>query len=282
MNTSENPERTIALLGVATHQQNSKAGTCPTDEQLVAFITKGKQRQTMLAHLNRCPKCYHHWLETASYIKSLEPEKSYFLKKWDFFRDVFQLDNWKPLALTAVLVVAVLVWFPKSPIDASYVAVTAHNPDGYSEVLENLPLETTTLGFYDIESSPPAQAFSAGIETGQAILTNTTPSDEMAAWADTQWAEEYTLGRWFVLLWTVAQTPNQAPTDFWTQQPAIGEKLQARFNKRSPDEMTETVLETLANIQPLLTELKNQPKNRRLVYQLNEYLEMAINGISDL
>jgi hypothetical protein len=104
----------------------------------------------------------------------------------------------------------------------------------------------------------------------------------MAAWADTQWAEEYTLGRWFVLLWTVAQTPNQAPTDFWTQQSAIGEKLQARFNKRSPDEMTETVLETLANIQPLLTELKNQPKNRRLVYQLNEYLEMAINGISDL
>ncbi|MEN8218761.1 MAG: hypothetical protein ABFS56_20790 [Pseudomonadota bacterium] len=79
MKISKNHERIVALLGVATHQQKSKAGTCPTDEQLAAFITKGKQRQRMLAHLNRCSKCYHRWLETASYVKSLEADKSHFL-----------------------------------------------------------------------------------------------------------------------------------------------------------------------------------------------------------
>ncbi|KHD07404.1 hypothetical protein PN36_29475 [Candidatus Thiomargarita nelsonii] len=278
-------ERIIALLGIAVH--SSKASACPSDEQLAAFISNtSKQRQTLLAHLNSCPKCYHHWLETASYVQSSQPEKISLLKKLEnFLTKAFALDNWKPLVsvtVTAVLVVAVLlVIIPptKTQIDASYIAVNTHNPDGFNQIFENLPIETMTLGFDEVESSPAAQAFSAGIENGQAVLTNSTPSPELTTYADT---DEYNLGRWFVLLWTVAQTPQAMPRDFWTQQAAIGAELEARFNKRPADETTQTVLEVLSNLQPLLIELKIQPNNHRLIYLVSRDIEMAMNGISEL
>jgi len=275
-------QRVIALLGIAVH--SSKASACPSDEQLAAFISNtSKQRQTLLAHLNSCPKCYHHWLETASYVQSFQPEKISLLKKLEnFLTKAPALDNWKPLVsvtVTAVLVVAVLLFIipPKTKIDASYIAVNTQNPDGFNQIFENLPIETMTLGFDEVESSPAAQAFTAGIENGQAVLTNSTPSP--TAYADT---DEYKLGRWFVLLWTVAQTPQPMPRDFWTQQAAIGSELEARFNKRPADETTKTVLEVLANLQPLIIELKIQPNNHRLIYLLSRDIEMAINGISEL
>ncbi|OAD19748.1 hypothetical protein THIOM_004600 [Candidatus Thiomargarita nelsonii] len=267
------------------------ADSLPTPIRIHVCQQQSKQRQTMLAHLNRCPKCYHHWLETASYVQSFQPKKISFLKKLEnFLTKAFQpaLDNWKPLVsvtVTAVLVVAVLLYIipptktPIAPIDASYIAVNTHNPDGFNQILENLPIETMTLGFDEVESSPAAQAFTAGIEYGQAVLTNTTPSPELTAYADT---DEYKLGRWFVLLWTVAQTQQPMPIDFWTQQAAIGAELEMRFNKRPPDETTKTVLEVLTNLQPLLIELKTQPNNRRLIYLLSRDIEMAMNGISEL
>ncbi len=280
-------QRVIALLGIAVH--SSKASACPSDEQLAAFISntvKGKQRQKMLAHLNSCPKCYHQWLETASYVQSFQPEKISLLKKLESFLTKVgkpALDNWKPLVsvtVTAVLVVAVLLFIippTKTEIDASYIAVNTHNPDGFNQILENLPIETMALGFDEVERSPAAQAFTAGIENGQAILTKSTPSP--TPYAD---ADEYKLGRWFVLLWTVAQTQQPMPIDFWTQQTAIGSELEARFNKRPPDETTKTVLEVLANLQPLIIELKIQPNNHRLIYLLSRDIEMAMNGISEL
>jgi hypothetical protein len=288
-----NSDPVVALLGVAAHQYKSTGGICPSDELLAAFINaelKGKQRQTMLAHLNRCPTCYHHWLETASYVKSLKSveDKKPFIALLTELLDIFRhpLDNWKPLvslAATVVLMVAMVLWLPQpinSQINDSYFSVIHNNPNGFSQVLEELPLETTTLGFNDVDRSQSAQAFSAGIEMGYVTLTNTTPSAEVAAWADTDWADEYDLGRWFVLLWTMAQSP--APADFWAQQPAIGETLQARFSERSPDDITKTVLDVLTNIQLLLTQLQNQPNNRGMAYRLSHHLEMAMSGISEL
>jgi hypothetical protein len=61
----ERKERVIALLGLAATEP--PAGTsCPVEETLAQFIEgqlTGRARQAMLAHLNRCPSCYYHWLE---------------------------------------------------------------------------------------------------------------------------------------------------------------------------------------------------------------------------
>jgi hypothetical protein len=283
-----NSERAIALLGVAAHQQNLTVDTCPSDEQLSFFVNgelKGNNREEMLGHLNRCPKCYHQWLETGSYIKYFQSN----VKWWQKLGNVF-LEYWKPLIfvpITAVLVMAVSIKLFNpinsiNPIDASYVAVTTDNPNGFSQIFEDLPLESNTLAFNETESSLPAQAFSAGITMGSAKLTNTIPSAEITYWANSQWADEYALGRWLVLLWTMAQTLDKTPIDFWTQQHKIGEQLQARFNHRSLDENTETVLNALTGTQTLLIQLQKQPNNRGVASRLHAYLEMTMTGISEL
>ena len=61
-------QRAIALLGLAA-QKTDLAGACPADETMAAFLDdrlSGKAREGMLAHLNRCPGCYHQWLEAAT------------------------------------------------------------------------------------------------------------------------------------------------------------------------------------------------------------------------
>ncbi len=295
-----NSDRAIALIAITAHQQ-STLEACLSDEQLAAFVNgelKGEPRQTLLAHLNSCSQCYHHWLDTASYLKSLGTsqkrmpffKKTFFWKRWQNSLNglSFFLDNLKfgvPVAATAVLlvIVALKMWpmqpVAENPIEASYVAIITANHEGFNRVLENFPLETTDLGFNEIEPSKAAQAFQAGIETGYAMLSQT--SADTNVWKETDWAAEYDLGRWFVLLWTMAQTPDKTSSDFWADQQAIGETLQARFSKRASEEMTETVLETLKRIQPVLMALKKQPSYRGMAYELSDHLEMAMSGLAE-
>jgi len=49
-------------------------------------------------------------------------------------------------------------------------------------------LETTDLGFNEVERSEAAQAFHAGIETGYAMLSQT--SADISVWKETDWAAE--------------------------------------------------------------------------------------------
>ncbi|RKZ84583.1 MAG: hypothetical protein DRR19_17525 [Candidatus Parabeggiatoa sp. nov. 1] len=305
-----NSERTIALLGIAAHRQNSKASPCPSDEQLAEFISgglKGKQRQTMLAHLNRCSTCYYHWLEVASYLDSIEEatEKSNEFqqvreKGWQKWRDLRSFNGSfavryfavpVTITITAILLIVVTALFVMKPpptlndnINAGFeVAATVQNPEQLTEQLAQL-LKDTSLGINDPDISQPILAFSAGVEVAKATLTDITPSTEMSVWADSQWANEYELGRWFVLLWTMVQTPAAVPADFWRQQRAIGETLQARFSTRSPrDDITETILEVM--LKPalsLLSQLQNKPNDQEVTAQLREHLAFAIWGISQL
>jgi len=289
-------DRTIALLGIAAHHLKSKPTPCPTDEELAAFISgelNGKQRQAMLAHLNRCSTCYHHWLETASYLDSIQITKTpgssinkRIEKWWQKGLDIVArpLENLTILApATAVLFIAVVVWMImphptlSDRIDASFeVATNFQNVEKLSQVLTDI-----SLGVTDPDTSPAVFAFNVGVEMGRATLAQDSPPAQRVAWANSQWADEYELGRWMVLLWSLAQTPQPVPADFWSQQQAIGETLQARFSKRSPmDDLTDTILEKgLKPIISILSQLQNEPDNYAFSTQLTEHLELVIEGI---
>jgi hypothetical protein len=305
LKTLINSDRAMALIAITAHQQqDSTVKACLSDEQLAAFVNgelKGEQRQNVLAHLNACSRCYDHWLETASYLKSLGTtrrpvlKKTFFWKKWQNSLNglSFFLDNLKfgvPVAATAVLLVIVLLkmWpmqpvpensIEANPIEASYQAVLTENHEGFNPILDHFPLDTRHLGFNEVAPSEAAQAFQAGIEMGYARLNQTTA--DTSVWQDSDWADEYDLGRWFVLLWTMAQTPDNASSDFWAEQQAIAESLQARFEKRISGEMTETVLDTLKRIQPVLMGLKKQPSYRSMAYELSDQLEIAMTGLAE-
>lgn len=297
-------ERLIALLGIAAHQQKKKVGACPSDAQLHAFISgelKGKSRQDMLAHLNRCSTCYHHWLETALSIQAFEPaDKSnlltqpWFLKWWQTGIAVFQFPKvLVPVAMTAVLFVMIVipVWLKQSStfhdqIAGFEIAVTLPNIDTLKPLLTHFSQETTTFGINEPDIPQAVKAFSAGVEMERATLSQTELASvtEIAKWANNSpWQEEYELGRWFVLLWAMAQIPKETPTDFWVQQQTIGETLQARFRQRSPtDDITETILEMLAETLSLLNQLPDRADNQNMASQLGEHLNFAIWGISSL
>ena len=69
----ETKDRTLALFALAATDA-PQATFCPSEETLAQFIDgrlTGQGREAMLAHLNRCRGCYHHWLEVAAYLKRL-------------------------------------------------------------------------------------------------------------------------------------------------------------------------------------------------------------------
>ncbi len=299
-----NSDRAIALLGIAAHQLKSKPGPCPSDKELAAFISgefNGKKRQAMLAHLNRCSTCYYHWLEVASYLDSIKitEKEGVFSSINKLIKKVWQkwevlprpLDNLKILVqatATIVLLIAAVVWMmmPLSTlsdrINAGFeVATTLQNSEKLSEVLTNLSTDIS-LGIDVPDTSPVVFAFSAGVEMGQATLTQSQRPEELAQWANSQWAEEYELGRWFVLLWIMAQTPEKVPTDFWNQQLAIGKTLQANLSNRSPRyEITDIILENgLKPVVVFLTQLQKESDDHDILSQLSKHLKSATKRIS--
>ena len=292
-------DRIIALLGRAAHQSKVQLGECPSDEELLAFIygkLTGKKRQAMVAHLNRCSTCYHDWIETALYLKSLEPTDKLVQKKWwQMGIEVFLLPKvWIPTAVTAILLITVWVpvWLQPSVtfhdnIAGFEVAVTLPNADTLQQAFVNLSEDTTTFGLNDPDMPPEIKAFSAGVEMQRAKLTQkeqTPEFVELAKWTtNSQWVDEYELGRWLVLLRTMVQTPEQTSKEFWVQQQTIGRTLQARFYKRSLiDDITQTILEVLAETLFLLSQLQNHSNNQDVISQLRNHLDFAIWGISSL
>jgi hypothetical protein len=52
------------------------------------------------------------------------------------------------------------------------------------------------------------------------------------SWLKTQWAPDFELGRWAVLLWTVSQFQGEMPNTFWDEQKEIFAQLHAVFSAR--------------------------------------------------
>jgi hypothetical protein len=177
----ERKERVIALLGLAATEP--PAGTsCPGEETLAQFIEgqlTGRAREAMLAHLNRCPSCYYHWLEVGSYLNVAErpaptatPTGS-LARVWERIHPWFS--NWKiavPIAATAVLVYAVGPWWPVSSdlnhqIDLAYARVSAQStaPPSLRAALP-MPWEGRLLPL--VSPSPALRGRPLGQVSGQA------------------------------------------------------------------------------------------------------------------
>lgn len=156
------------------------------------------------------------------------------------------------IAVIFLIMVAIRIWVPfptlNSQINKGFeIASTIQSPSSSSQLLANLSSERNGVGLTEPNVPPAIQAFRIGVEIGKTTLTHTKPSDEIAEIAakvaSNQWQTEYELGRWFVLLWTITQTPDKTSTEFWAKQQEVGEKLRVRFNQRSPmDDITKIIL----------------------------------------
>lgn len=275
-------ERIIALLGAAAcRPMEPTAEPCPSAEALAAFIDNrlaGVEREAMLAHLNCCPGCYQHWLEAATYLQSVAPDRKSPVISPPLARGrslANFLSSWKvfvPVGAVAVLVALVVFW-PPAPapdlagrIDSGYASVRANAPSQVAEIARSLRLpweeETSGLGFSGLGASPSQRAFGAGLWAGRAELQGgaahaapphlATPTQ--ATWQGSDWADYYQLGRWTVLLWALIQTEN-GDVDWRPYQETL-RALRARLAARPDEEEAARAVAALDGIEPLVSKLQ--------------------------
>jgi hypothetical protein len=294
----EDNEHLVALMGLATSEQQRNS-TCPSDEQLAAFVggtLKGEARQRMLAHLNSCPHCYYHWLEIGACLEDAKfgtAHRSWSLAKlWQRFDLSFA--SWRvaiPLAATLVLVGLVVLW-PAAPnlhqrISQSYTLFITQDSDRLAHSLEDLPLpwEGAALGFNEVQLTPARQAFGAGLWSGRraflgdraGLLPEGLSPHTGRPWVKSDWKPYYELGRWTLLVWAQAHsgfTPQNLTSDL-----AILEMLHTEFKKRTVlDKSAVEAVEALARLKPLLDSAARQG-NHHAYQRLSRHLLMMMHKL---
>jgi putative zinc finger protein len=299
--TDKTPERDrrIALLALMA-TESEKAGACPADETLAAFIEgqlKSEARREMLAHLNHCPSCYYHWLEVVSYLKGTEPAAPRTSPLWPSIWQRFEpwFTGWKiaiPAAAVAALV-CLVVWWPASPdlnqqISADYAAVVAQDTSELVQLLPTLPVpwEGGALGFSESQPPPPRQAFGAGVWAGRQMFLGTDEAPlpvflsppAGVSWLDTEWADYYAFGRWMVLLWALAKM--DYPGQDWRPHQSLLESLLAKFTKRlSAEEEANRAIGVLKDLQPLMEVVQRQA-NEQVRTDLSRRLEITMQQLA--
>ncbi|MGH8533384.1 MAG: hypothetical protein ACREV1_11845 [Gammaproteobacteria bacterium] len=299
----EKQEREMALLGLAA-TDTPMVMSCPSEETLARFVEgglTGQGRETMLAHLNRCASCYHHWLAAASLLNdsertALPPVRSgSSARAWQYLRPC--LTSWKlivPVAATAAFAYAVILWIPPSPdlndqIDLAYAAVHAENTpprEAAQRALPPLPWEGAALAFSGSHPSAPRQAFGAGLWAGRQALLSAEAREAPpaflsppggAGWPDTAWADYYALGRWTVLVWMLA-TQEDVPDG--QPHPGLLDGLRNRLSERiSVEEEARRAVNALSRLQPLLAALAHEANGPRRD-ELRRALEMTMQELA--
>jgi hypothetical protein len=297
----EKQERELALLGL-TATDTPMVMSCPSDETLARFIEgalTGQGRETLLAHLNRCASCYHHWLEAASLLNggeraALPPAQSGLsARAWHYLRP--WLTGWKfivPVAATAAFAYTVILWVPpdlNNQIDLAYAAAHAENTaprEAAQWPLPPLPWEGAALAFSGSHPSAPRQAFGAGLWAGRQTLSSADATEAPPAflspprgvdWPNTAWADYYALGRWTVLVWMLA---TQADVPDWQPHAGLLDGLRARLSERvSVEEEARRAVNALSRLQPLLAALVHEADAPRRE-ELRRALEITMQELA--
>lgn len=297
----EKQERELALLGLAA-TDTPMVMSCPSDETLARFIEgalTGQGQETLLAHLNRCASCYHHWLEAASLLEvgeraALPPAQSGLsARAWHYLRP--WLTGWKlmvPVAATAAFAYTVILWMPpdlNDQIDLAYTAVQAESTlprEAAPRALPPLPWEGVALAFSGSQPSAPRQAFGAGLWAGRQALSSADAREAPPAflspaggggWPNTTWADYYALGRWMVLGWMLA-TQEDVPD--WQPHLGLLDGLRARLSERvSVEEEARRAVNALSRLQPLLAALAHEAKAPRRD-ELRRALEITMQELA--
>ncbi|BAP55699.1 hypothetical protein THII_1402 [Thioploca ingrica] len=176
------------------------------------------------------------------------------------------------------------------------IAQTQSNP--IKEVLQNLQLPwqnpiTSTQKFETTPTtSPAAQAFAAGLWSGQQILLGNdnpilpqllSPPLKELSWLQTRWKGDFELGQWILLLWTVTQVSPPLTDTFWDKQKQIFIHFQADFSTTNQSSAVETqrVTSALKFIKPFIEKVPLPAKQEPQLYdQLGRELAFMMDNLS--
>lgn len=301
MNHKVSPEagdRTMALLALRA-TDTPQATDCPSEETLAQFLggqLGAEAREATLAHLNRCPSCYYHWLEVGAYLNAAvetAPTPPHTESRVSVWRRLQPwIGDWRiaaPVAATAAVVLAVGLWWPRSPdlnaeLDLAYTRLSAKHTAPV-HAFPALPWEGAALGFGESQASVPTRAFGAGLWAGRRALSG---ADEQTLpeflsppggvpWVKTAWADYHALGRWMILAWTLT-SPDPVKGD-WRELSALAERLLGELSKGATekDEDTRRATATLQRLEPLIEIAVDKPRSRAA---LRRAVEIAMQQLA--
>jgi hypothetical protein len=312
--SSDKPERLLALLGLAAHTP-LETGPCPSDEELATLIDESldqEERKTLLAHLNRCPVCYRHWVELSAYLDSPVPvtepavTKALWPKLWTRF--MTRRPAWRfavaGVAISLVTVALVTLWsYPPVTQKVDFAKALDHSiATQYTKVqeqlsseiapeslqaLQNLPLPwaRTALAF---DKGPPAEserAFAAGLWVGRAVLLGTQAAPPPAltaphghAWSQSDWAAYHLFGQWTVLTWMLAQ-PELLTAELRSQEDVLDSLLSRFVEQTSTDPHAAAALAAIAQLKPLLR-TANETQSPQAQSDLSRALVLTMQRLS--
>ncbi len=225
-----------ATLSVLSQEQDPH-GDCPDPEDLAAFTDgrlRGSARESLMAHLNDCVTCRHHWLMVKTAMEETPAAQSNWAAKL-----LKRARNTKPiriwagsglgLALTACLLLVFLLPGQNDlhqMMSASYGAL----PPGAAE-----RYNAFTGRGADEESNQSRfmQAYSAGKNDGRDRIRMETSAPTSKTYSDEFQTALYTLGQWVVLLQCACVAPTPAPETFWHDQASIALKMEEQLQTAS-------------------------------------------------
>ncbi len=137
----------------------------------------------------------------------------------------------------------------------------------------------------DLES---AKAFGAGLFTGRATLLNKgtvempellLPPMNQDSWLNTKWANDFELGRWTFLLWTVS-LEDEKPKAFWDEQRQILAQFKAAYRHKNNKKAEKVLYQLEKRIEPLLKKLPVNADDSDIYEDLASNLETMMNFLA--
>ena len=260
-------DKAKVLIALAA-QPSEKAEHPPSPEELADFFANSKrfskQRQDqILAYLDSNPNAYERWIKQGKAVKQQRSAPSRFLIT--------------PYAIaTYVLLLTIgvaLFWREQAfelnqAIDHAYqMADFSDDPENFRRTVASLTNDLQQaerpLSFSQAEHlSNLAQAFVLGLQhdlqasdqepSGNAHLVNMQQ-------------EDYQLGRWYILLWTVSNQSKTMSADFWREQLNILDYLQTHYSKRAQETNMPEVKAVIFQLERIQTVLQQLAENNQAV-----------------
>ncbi len=283
MKTEENPQQDLqdkseVLIALAAHA-SAPPEHPPSPDELVDFFKNSrrfpKQRQDeILAYLDSNPEAYERWIKQGKQAAQSKRAPS-----------LFSIMPYAIATCMAVLSIGIFMFSRgqgfklDQAIDHSYqTAVSGDDPESFQHTMMSLansleqpqqPLSFSQSG----QSSQMAQAFMLGLQYDWSTHDpQTTHSNHLA----NAQQNDYQLGRWCALLWTVSQQSTVMSTDFWQEQLSILSHLQTHYAGRLQGiDTTETkaVALQLEHIHAVLKQLAENNQITKPYQQLEQTLD---------
>ncbi|NJO18185.1 MAG: hypothetical protein HC877_21370 [Thioploca sp.] len=215
--------------------------------------------------------------------------------------------NWYLILVSTIAVVGVIAFNILSPplfsppdlIHTAYESIDPIQSNQVKAVLQNWPLpwQNSVALIKGVEitptMSPAAQAFAAGLWSGQQTLLGNNnpilpqllspPSLKTTSWLQTGWQRDFELGQWVLLLWTVTQISPPPSGIFWEKQKQIFIYFQTDFSTTNHSSALEIqrVISALKFIKPLIEEVPVPAKQEPQFYdQLGRELAFMMDNLS--